>query len=112
MGIDARQNLSSGFPTKLDSNQSPQLQRLARKCNFTYGKFRYDTYQKANNKGTDQSARMRRLVCAYVVRKHRRQIFSRPHTVIMLCKQLVHISLADLTSCDISASWLPCGSEV
>ena len=30
----SRQNLSSGFPTKRDSNQSPQLQRLARKVEF------------------------------------------------------------------------------
>ena len=30
----------------------------------------YDTFQKANNKGADQTARMRRLVCACVVRKH------------------------------------------
>ena len=29
-----RQELSSGFPTKRDSNQSPQLQRLARKLKF------------------------------------------------------------------------------
>ena len=29
-----RQNLSSGFPTKGDSNQSPRLQRLARKLTF------------------------------------------------------------------------------
>ena len=29
-----RQNPSSGFPTKPDSNQSPQLQRLARKLRF------------------------------------------------------------------------------
>ena len=29
-----RQNLSSGFNTKRDSNQSPQLQRLARKLKF------------------------------------------------------------------------------
>ena len=29
-----RENLSSGFPTKRDSNQSPQLQRLARKLKF------------------------------------------------------------------------------
>ena len=29
-----QQNLSSGFPTKRDSNQSPQLQRLARKLKF------------------------------------------------------------------------------
>ena len=29
-----RQNLASGFPTKQDSNQSPQLQGLARKLKF------------------------------------------------------------------------------
>ena len=29
-----RENLSSGFPTKWGSNQSPQLQRLARKLKF------------------------------------------------------------------------------
>ena len=32
-------------------------------------KLRYDTLQNANNKGADQTARMRRLVCACVVRK-------------------------------------------
>ena len=37
--------------------------------NFTCGKFRYDTLQKANNNGADQTARMRRLVRAFVVRK-------------------------------------------
>ena len=29
-----QENLSSGFPTKQVSNQSPQLQRLARKLKF------------------------------------------------------------------------------
>ena len=29
-----RENLSSGSPTKRDSNQSPQLQRLSRNLNF------------------------------------------------------------------------------
>ena len=29
-----QQNLSSGFPTNPDSNQSPQLLRLARKLEF------------------------------------------------------------------------------
>ena len=29
-----RENLSAGFPTKQDSNQSNQLQRLARKLKF------------------------------------------------------------------------------
>ena len=32
-------------------------------------KFTYNTFQKANNKGADQTARMRKLVCACVVRK-------------------------------------------
>ena len=44
--------------------------------NFTRSKFTYKTFQKENNKGTDQTARMRRLVCACVVRKPRRQVFS------------------------------------
>ena len=34
MWASSLQNLSSGFLTKRDSNQSPQLQRLARKLNF------------------------------------------------------------------------------
>ena len=33
----SRQNLSSGFPTKRVSSQSPQLQRLARKNKILYG---------------------------------------------------------------------------
>ena len=106
--------LSLGFPIKGDSNQSPQLQRPARKLKFagsklskgakirnqynqvphltqdTNGKVswasrntqkvcksRYNTFQNANNKGADQTAQMRRLVCVFVVCKHRRQVFSR-----------------------------------
>ena len=38
---------------------------------------RYDSFQLANNKGADQTAHMGRLVCTFVVRKPRRQIFSR-----------------------------------
>ena len=30
----SRENLSSGFPSKRDSNQSPQLQRQSRKLKF------------------------------------------------------------------------------
>ena len=63
------QYLSSRFPSKRDSNQSPQLQRLARISNFTCSVFRDDTFQNANNKGADQSAQMCRLVCAFVVCK-------------------------------------------
>ena len=63
--------MSSGFSTKRDSNQSPQLQRLARKLSFACSKIRYDTFQSANNKGADhdQTARMRKLVGAFAVRK-------------------------------------------
>ena len=48
------------------SNQSHQLQRLARK--FTCSKFTYGIFQKAKNKGAEQTARMRRLVCTCVIR--------------------------------------------
>ena len=59
-----RQNLSSGFPTKRDSNQSPHL-RLPRRS-----KLRVASLENANDKGAGQSARsMRMLVCAFVVRK-------------------------------------------
>ena len=37
--------------------------------NFACSMFRDVIFQNANNKGVDQSARMRRLVCAYVVHK-------------------------------------------
>ena len=45
--------------------------------NFNCNKFRYDTFQKANNKDADQTARMRRLVWDFDFRKHRRQVFLR-----------------------------------
>ena len=41
-----RQNLSSGFPSKLGSNQSPKLQRLARKLKFACGKFGHNIFNK------------------------------------------------------------------
>ena len=47
-------------------------------------KLRYGTSQKANNKRADQTARMRRLVCAFVVRRPRKTGFlgSRPITYV------------------------------
>ena len=47
------------------------------KLNFAGSKLRYGTFQTANNKGTDQTALMRRLVCACVVRKYPEDRFSR-----------------------------------
>ena len=67
------QNLSSRFLIKRDSTLSPQLQRLARKLKFCLSK--YDIFQYDKNKGADQTAWMYRLVCAFVVRKPRRQFF-------------------------------------
>ena len=45
--------------------------------NFACSKPTYDTFQKANNKGADQTAPMRRLVCIHVIRKLLKQVFSR-----------------------------------
>ena len=71
MGCDARKHLFSEFLTKQDSIQSPRLRRLARKlnCNFTYSKLIYNNFQNTNIKGAEQSARMCRLVCTFVVCK-------------------------------------------
>ena len=69
-----REKLSFGFPTKCDSNQSPQLQTF---WNMNRSKFRYDTFQKVNTKGADQSAGMHRLDCTFAVCKPQRQALSR-----------------------------------
>ena len=45
--------------------------------NFTCSKITYDTFHKSNNKDADQTARMRRLVCACVVRKPPKTGFAR-----------------------------------
>ena len=65
----SRENLSSRFPTKRVSNQSPQLQRLARKLKFHLQQVYIRYFTKSNNKDADQTARRRRLVWACVVRK-------------------------------------------
>ena len=38
---------------------------------------KYCTFQSLNNKGADQTARMRRLICAFVVRMQQSPVFSR-----------------------------------
>ena len=60
------ENLSSGFTTKEDSNQSAQLQRLVTVLKFACGKFINYTFKRMNNKGTDQIVWMHRLVCTFV----------------------------------------------
>ena len=39
-------------------------------ADFACSKLRYDTFQKANNKGADQPAPMHKLIYTFVVRKH------------------------------------------
>ena len=56
----SQENLSSQFATRYDSNRPAQLQNLARV-------YKYYTIQGANSKGADQTARMRRQVCNFVV---------------------------------------------
>ena len=78
MGLIVRKSCLWGFLTLRVSNQSPQPLRVAGKFEFyLFSKFTYDTFQIVNNKGADQTARMRRLDCACVVHKHQRQVFSR-----------------------------------
>ena len=46
-------------------------------CEFACSKVRYETTYLANNQDVDQNALMSKLVCAFVVRKLRRQLLSR-----------------------------------
>ena len=69
-------------PTNLEKNLKP--------CR----KSRYNTFQNANNKGADQTARMCRLVCAFVVRKPPEDIFLSPisyhiRNVRLLCSNVL-----------------------
>ena len=55
LGLLARE-LSSVFPARSFSNKFAQLQRLARKLKFHNGNYRYDTFQRGNNKGAEQTS--------------------------------------------------------
>ena len=63
--------------------------------NLACSKFRDDTFQNANNKGADQSARMRRLVWVFVVRKQPKTVFSRRGPNVNM-KQRLHFILRRL----------------
>ena len=76
--------------------------------NFAYSKFRYDTFQKVNNKDADQSAWMRRLVCAFAVCTPRRQVFSEViHTII----KKDTLNVLDRSHCGAVDNCLPSKSE-
>ena len=71
-----RENLSSGFSTRVDSNRSVQLKKLASVMKLQIQKLVILYYLGSDNKGADQTARMRRLICAFVVRIWQKQVFS------------------------------------
>ena len=71
----ALESMTSRLPTRSWPNRLDQLQRLARAWKFACSKYRYNTFQEANNKGACQTSQMRRLVCAFDVRKPQIQFF-------------------------------------
>ena len=78
------QNLSSNLEkARLEPGQSPQLHRLSR--NFACSKPGYDNFQKAINTGADQTAQVRRLVCACVIRKL-------PKTCFLASRHIFHFT--------------------
>ena len=57
-----------GFQTWSFQTQPAQLQRLTRALKFNGSMFSYNSFQGKNNRGADQTVRVRRLVCALFVR--------------------------------------------
>ena len=55
---------------------------------FARSKSRYDTFHKVNNIGADQTAQMRRLVCACVVRKPPKTGFLATRPKVKISKNL------------------------
>ena len=73
-------------------------------CKFGYINYRYHSDLAANNKGTDQTARMRRLICAFVV-----CIWHKTHFLMAWLIYKYQISLLlhvfDKSRIDINFSW-------
>ena len=77
-----QEKLSSGCPTKQFSNQSPQLQRLARKLKFSpVASLDIILSQNVNKKDADQSAQAGLPLCFSQPHKDR---FSRDEAHLML----------------------------
>ena len=70
-----RENLSSGFPTKRVLNQYLRLTgQLEIEISLVAS---VDMILlKTDNTEADETARLRRLVCAFIVTNHRRQVFA------------------------------------
>ena len=109
MGLVARKSVYGvSDKARLNPVSSATVRDSLENSKFDYGKFRYDTFQKANNKSADHTAWMRRLVCAFVVRKPPKTSFpaSRPSVsrtcANTLCADwLTGLSCSRLQSMDI-----------
>ena len=58
------------------ANYQNKTSRLAILLNLSWRKFKHGMLRKEDNKYADQTARMRRLVCAFVVRMQQHKVFS------------------------------------
>ena len=68
------ENLPSGFRSGKTQTGLLSHRDLLEIWNIVYSKKRYNTIQAANNKGVDHTARMRRLIWAFVVRIWHKQV--------------------------------------
>ena len=104
----SRQNLCSGFWKSKTQTSLLSYTGCLEIWNFACSKPRYDTFQKGNNEGADQTSRMRRLACACVIRKLQKTGFlaSRPY----LFYYLFHSNPTWLTVCsqNIFFLWITC----
>ena len=80
LGIDTRNPLFGAY--ELVRRLNPACLATKTSLNFEKKKYvcdesSYHNYNKANNKGADQTAQMRSLVCASVIRMQENQDFSR-----------------------------------
>ena len=62
-----RQNGLQDFQQSVTQTSHLSYRDQLEKWKLTSTKFSYDTFQRVNNKGTDQSAQMHRLICIFVV---------------------------------------------
>ena len=70
------EKICPGFATRVDSDQPAQPQKLGRGLKFRVQKLEVLYYLGSENKGADKTARMRRLICVFVVRTWQKQVFS------------------------------------
>ena len=73
---------------------------------FAWSKFDCYTFHILNNKGADQTVRMHRLVCAFVVRRQLIQVFSRQgplktHIILVVCLALFYLSAITCMAVDV-----------